>query len=124
MKESRETMIGLSQRTHNKLKQLKENGLFLEMSDAYRAGVALAISKGLSPSKISEKRTTIFSVATIDPKREMANTVTSLIGPFEEPIYSIIEQLAELGIIELYNEYIEQGTINITDLLKNSHKNK
>ena len=118
MSETRQTMIGLTKISHGKLKTLKENGVFNEMADGYRTGIALAIAMDMNPTPITENRVTIFSVATIDNKQEISTIVKSLLGVSSESIYTIIEQLAEIGIKKLYAEYEENGNIDFISMLK------
>lgn len=95
------TMIGLSEKSHAVLKRLKEDGLFAEMADAYRFGIALALAHGVVPEDPPPPRTTIFSVATIDPEREIGNAIRTLIDTKDIPIYRWAERLAEWGVTEL-----------------------
>lgn len=110
------TMIGLSERTHPLLKRLKDDGHFAEMADAYRFGVALALAHGVQPNEISGTRQTVFSVATIDPDREIATAVRTILGDDVSSIYKRVERLAEWGVRELARR-AEDGEIDFADLL-------
>lgn len=114
---SEPTMIGLSERTHTLLKRLKEDGHFSEMADAYRFGVALALAYGVVDENITGARTTIFSVATIDPDREMATAVKIILGDDGSSAYRRAEQLAEWGVKEMARQ-AEKGEIDFAELLK------
>lgn len=113
------TMIGLSERTHPLLKRLKDDGHFAEMADAYRFGVALALAQGVQPDEISGTRQTVFSVATIDPDREMATAVRTILGDDGSSIYRRVERLAEWGVRELARR-AEDGEIDFAGLLSDA----
>jgi hypothetical protein len=110
------TMIGLSERTHPLLKRLKDDGHFAEMADAYRFGVALALAHGVQTDEISGARQTVFSVATIDPDREIATAVRTILGDDGSSIYRRVERLAEWGVRELARR-AEDGEIDFAGLL-------
>lgn len=110
------TMIGLSERTHPLLKRLKEDGHFAEMADAYRFGLALALAYGEEPEELSP-RTTIFSVATIDPDKEIYTAVKALKNPQGGSIYKQVERYADWGVREL-SKRAEAGDIDFAALLK------
>ena len=110
------TMIGLSERTHPLLKRLKDDGHFAEMADAYRFGVALALAHGIQPDEISGTKQTVFSVATIDPDREIATAVRTILGDDESSLYKRVERLAEWGVKELARQ-AEDGEIDFACLL-------
>lgn len=65
MTESEDTLtVGLTGETHRMLQQLKEDGVFNEMKDAYRLGIALAISNGIiAPEGI--KTGTVLNVGSL-----------------------------------------------------------
>jgi hypothetical protein len=114
------TMIGLSERTHPLLKRLKEDGHFAEMADAYRFGIALALAHGVEPEEPSP-RITIFSVATIDPDREIAVAIKALTNPQGVSIYKQVERYAEWGVKELAKR-AEDGDIDFASILKEAEK--
>lgn len=98
---SEPTTIGLSERTHGLLKRLKADQHFAEMVDAYRLGIALALAEGVLPDDPPTPRATIFSVATLDPERELGTAISSLIDVGDIPVYRWAERLAEWGVKEL-----------------------
>ncbi len=118
MSEKKETMIGLSIKAHEMLKQLKEDGVFLEMTHGYRVGIALALSRGGTPVEILTKKTTVYSVATIDPDRKLARIVQALSDQEIDSVYTTIEQLADWGVKEMYREYENSGTIDFIKMLE------
>ena len=114
---SEPTMIGLSEKTHPLLKRLKEDGHFAEMADAYRFGIALALAHGVIPNEPPAPRTTIFSVATIDPDREIATAIRSVMDTEDLPIYRWAERLAEWGVGELARR-AEAGDVDVAALVE------
>lgn len=118
---SEPTMIGLSERAHAVLKRLKEDGHFSEMADAYRLGVALALAHGVVPEEPPPPRTTVFSVATIDPDREIGAAVRALIDTADLPVYRWVERLAEWGVMEL-GRRAERGEIDFSAMLGDAER--
>jgi hypothetical protein len=112
------TSIGLSEKSHTLLKRLKDDGHFAEMAHAYRFGVALALAHGVLPDEPVPPKATIFSVATIDPDREIALAVHTILGDEIEdmPVYRVVERLAEWGVRELSRKATE-GEIDFAGLL-------
>lgn len=106
------TMIGVSEATHGKLKQLKEDGHFREMADAYRFAIGLALAQGISPPEISSQ--TVFSVATIDPDQSIKNSIQIIMGDKVEgvAVYRMAERLADWGVKELWAE-AQNGEIDV-----------
>ena len=118
MNEKSNTMIGLSENGHSKLKILKEDGIFHEMVDGYRAGVAFAIASNESPVPISGKKQTTFSVGTVDRKLAVSTLVQTLLDVDDSEVYAIIEQHAEIGVQKFYHEYEEPGNFDFIQMLK------
>ncbi len=110
------TMVGLTEATHSKLQRLKEDGHFKEMSDAYRFGIALALAQGATPPELST-RTTVFSVATIDPDQTIRNAIQTILGEsvHNQSIYKMAERLADWGVQELAAQ-AERGEIDFVTL--------
>jgi hypothetical protein len=111
------TVIGLSEKAHAKLKRLKEDEHFLEMVDAYRCGIALALAHGVIPDEVPAPRTNIFGVATVDPSREIATAITAVMNVPDIPVYRMAERLAEWGVNELAQR-AEAGEIDFGALLE------
>lgn len=109
------TMIGVAEGTHAKLRRLKEDGHFKEMSDAYRFGIGLALAMGVMPPEISSQ--TVFSVATIDPDQLIKATIQALLDEQvrDRSIYRMAERLADWGINELYAQS-ERGEIDVVSI--------
>ncbi len=116
MSTSEPTMIGLSERTHAVLTQMKEDGYLAEMADGYRLGIALALAKSVVPPEVPSPRKTVFSVATIDPDQDVATAIRSLAKLEGGSTYRMAERLAEWGINEIHNMF-DGGPIDIADIL-------
>lgn len=111
------TMIGLSEKSHSLLKRLKEDEHFAEMADAYRFGIALALAHGVVPNEPPPPRTTIFSVGTIDPEREIAEAISTLHDTGSIPVYKWAERLAEWGVTELWHR-ASSGDLDLGAILQ------
>lgn len=115
--------LSLSERTHAKLKRLQEDGHFLEMRDAYRLGIALALSRGIRPSEIlPPKASGIYSISQIDPDQSISLAIKILMDTEDLPPYRWAERLAEWGIEELFRES-QKGQIDIVKLLDEAYEN-
>lgn len=109
--------FSLSERAHAKLKLLQEEGHFLEMRDAYRMGIALALSREIRPPEIlPPKASGIYSISQIDPDKSIALAIELLMDMEDLTPYRWAERLAEWGIDELSRES-KNGQINIVKLL-------
>lgn len=108
------TTVGLTPVGHDRLKQLKENGYFGDMADAYRFAIALALAHGA----ISEPATrgTIFNVGTLDPDRSLYQSISALAPEKGEAIYKLAERLAEWGVTEMFQQ-MERGDLSTAKLL-------
>ncbi len=113
---SEPTMIGLSERVHLVLTQMKEDGHFNEMADGYRLGIALALAHGVIPGEVPTPRKTVFSVATIDPDQEIAAAIRALGQLDGGSVYRLAERLAEWGVSELASRF-ETGPIDVSGLI-------
>jgi hypothetical protein len=110
------TMIGLSENTKQKLGELQENNFFNQGIDIYRLAIGLAIARGGATPNAPQKAT-IYSVATLDPNREIYNTIKVLDLAKGNSIYRTAESLAEWGVVELY-ELMKTGRLDLLDLFE------
>jgi hypothetical protein len=110
------TTVGLTSDGHDKLRRLKEDGHFAEMTDGYRFAIALALAHGAVPT-VAGQRGTIFNVGTLDPERQLYTAIKALYEPLDEPVYSIAERLAEWGVIEL-SRMAETSTLSFARILE------
>lgn len=111
------TTIGLSERAHALLTQMKEDGYFAEMADGYRTGIAIALSRGIRDHDVATPRKTVFSTATIDPDQEIVATIRALYDVDGEPTYKVAERLADWGVLEIARQF-EGGVVDITALIQ------
>ncbi len=110
------TMIGLSDKAHALLTQMKKDEHLSEMADGYRLGIALALSRGVEPPEVPTPRKTVFSIATIDPDQEIAAAIRALMNLDGGSVYRMAERLAEWGVNELAAQ-ADGGPLPISDLL-------
>ena len=111
------SQIGLSTTAHFQLEQLRNDGYFLEMRDAYKFAIGLALSKGETPPEISTKRQTIFSTSTLDTDGSVAAAIKALMPCHEIPPYRWAERLADAGVAMLM-EKAKTGGIDISAMLQ------
>ncbi len=111
------TTIGLSERAHALLTQMKEDGYFAEMADGYRIGIAIALARGVRDHDVATPRKTVFSTATIDPDQEIATTIRALYDVEGEPTYKVAERLADWGVLEIARQF-EGGVVDIAALIQ------
>jgi hypothetical protein len=109
------TMIGLSERAHALLQQMKEDNFLAEMADGYRLGIGLALAQGVEPPDVPSRRT-VFSVATIDPDKEIASAIRALMDLQGGSVYRMAERLADWGVFELANRF-DGGPLNVESLV-------
>ena len=109
--------VRLSEKTHGRLKRLKEDGHFLEMLDAYRCGIALALAQGVVPDELPTPRQNVFGVATFDPDGEIGTAIRAIMDTKDVAVYRWAERLAEWGIEELAKQ-ADSGEIDFGHLLK------
>src|SRR4030042_780705 len=109
-----ETTIGLTNESHEILKQLKRDGIFKEMVDGYRFGIALAIAyASIAPEEI--KTNTIFNIGTLDPDDKLKKIIIEFFPEATEKPYSYAERLAEWGVSEM-GKLSDSGEFNFTDI--------
>jgi hypothetical protein len=116
--------VGLSANNHEMLETFKQEKIFQEMMDGYRFAIAYSLYKGIEPPSLSGvKRETAFNIGSLDPKKEIYNSIIALNPPnLEPPIYKYAERLAEWGMTELVSIYNKNGTLDLAEIIQNSHK--
>jgi hypothetical protein len=92
--------VGLSETAHGMLRRLKDDGVFEEMKDAYRCGIAVAIARGLIAPEGS-KFGTVFNIGSLDPDGAIRMMVVELFPEARDAPYSYAERLAEAGVTEM-----------------------
>jgi len=74
--------------------------------DLYRLAVAIGVKKNKRPPAIKDNTESSFRVGELDPDRALYIAVEAAdLHEQEEPIYRIVERLAEQGIRDFYKAY-------------------
>ncbi len=105
--------VGLSAKAHSKLKALKEEGFFAEMSDAYCFATAYALASG--QSSVVPNRQTFINVGSLDPNRVLYDAVKMFRDKDDEAVYRSAERYAEWGVLRLA-EQADRGHIEFTEI--------
>lgn len=101
MTEPRDTVtVGLTDETHRMLRQLKDDGVFNEMRDGYRLGIALAIADGIIAPE-GTKMGTFLNVGSLDPDNTLRDVITEMYPEAADRPYAYAERLAEAGVAEI-----------------------
>jgi hypothetical protein len=109
------TTVGLSSTAHGILGQLREDGYFAEMQDAYRFAIALGIAHGQT-REAKGSRTTIFNVGTLDSDQSIKNALKALHPAPDCAYYSLAERYAEWGTAEM-GAQLEAGRLSLASFL-------
>ena len=112
------TTVGITDRANRMLVEMTEDsGEFKQKLDGYRFAIALAISAGGISNTLTNSRT-IYAVGSLDPEKVIYNTAKVLLGDLypDQPIYKIVERLAEWGIQEMYASRVD-GYLDLDALL-------
>lgn len=117
------TMLGLSEKAHSILANLKEEGQIGEMADGYRLGIAWALALGEPPPEVPSPRKTVFSVATIDPNQELSAAIRGLVDLDGGSVYKMAERLADLGVKALA-ERCTSGVLDAAALIQQVQSGK
>lgn len=107
--------VGLTKETHELLQKLQAEGIFDEMRDGYRLGIALAIARGGIAAEDQAMRTFV-NVGTLDPDGAIRDMITELYPEAAGKPYAIAERLAEYGVSQLGPLY-ESGQLQFGQLL-------
>ena len=110
------TNIGLTEETHKMLQKMKKDGIFSEMLDGYRFGVAFAIARGLIASE-NLKIDTFLSVSSLDKDGSLRNLIQELFPESADKPYAFAQRLAEAGLVELGHRY-EYEQLHFTEIFK------
>ena len=110
--------VGLTMSGQDKLRQLKEDGYFSEMTDAYRFAIGLALAHE-AVADVSGGRSTMFNVGSLDPDKNIYHAVKALYQPQGVPVYTIAEGLAEWGVAHLHR-LAESGELSFGKILSDS----
>jgi hypothetical protein len=114
------TTVGLTSKSHDLLRELKQNGIFKEMTDGYRFGIALAIAYGnISPEDI--KTETIINIGSLDPEGKLKKIIIEFYPEAIERPYAYAERLAEWGVSEM-GKLSESGELKFSDIFEKVQK--
>ncbi|MFT5759389.1 MAG: hypothetical protein ACI9LM_004151 [Alteromonadaceae bacterium] len=94
----------------------KNESVKLIKFDIYRLAVALSIKGKINPLVLSDKSNAVFRVNELDPDKTLFTVIECLgVCPNEISVYSYIEQLAEHGIKEFYEQYQSRGELPLAE---------
>jgi hypothetical protein len=106
--------VGLSEGTHAVLKQMSDAGLFKEMRDGFRFGMAFAAATGRIAAQDVRLSRTFLNVGSLDPDGSIRDALTELY-PGEEAPYRVAERLAEAGVAYIGDRF-RQGTLRFDEI--------
>lgn len=110
--------IGLSEKSHMKLKEMTDSHMFSDMKDGYRLAVAIALQKNVDAREhILVSRKNMYDVGGVDDNFIFRNTIRLLIPDQTGKEYRYVEKLADLGIAFIYDNFEESGELNLETLL-------
>lgn len=115
--------LKLSEESHGILRRLEQDGYFKEMQDAFLFAVGLALSREMLFEGEFKKRTTVYSVSTIDTNQNLYAVTKSLLPNRNEPVYQTVERLAEWGLGYL-GQLAESGRIEFASLFPGDSEGK
>lgn len=92
--------VGLTDETHKMLKQLSDDGVFSEMRDGYRLGIALAISNSIIAPEDLKVRT-VLNAGSLDRDNSIRDVIIELYPEANSRPYAYAERLAEAGVAEM-----------------------
>lgn len=116
MMETEDTVtVGLTDETHKMLKQLSDDGVFSEMRDGYRLGIALAISNSIIAPEDLKVRT-FLNAGSLDRDNSIRDVIIELYPEANSRPYAYAERLAEAGVAEMGRLH-RAGEIRFGELL-------
>lgn len=92
--------VGLTDETHKMLKQLSDDGVFSEMRDGYRLGIAVAISNSIIAPEDLKVRT-VLNAGSLDRDNSIRDVIIELYPEANSRPYAYAERLAEAGVAEM-----------------------
>jgi hypothetical protein len=114
--------IGLSAVTTSQLEELlddlnsEESGVKLLKRDLYRLAVALSVKNCILPPRLEDRKGFMDRVSEFDPDGILYTAVKSTgLVTNGLTIYEFTERLAERGIKEFYQSYIQTGQLPIEE---------
>ncbi len=110
------TNVGLTEETHAMLQKMKKDGIFNEMLDGYRFGIAFAIARELIPPE-NLKIHTFLSVSSLDKDGSLRSLIIELFPESADKPYMMAQGLAEAGLVELGRRY-EFDQLHFSEIIK------
>jgi hypothetical protein len=111
------TSIGLSEKAHSILSQMKEDEYILELTDGYKLAIGLALANDIKPNEVPAPKRTILAVSGLDPDQEIATAIRSLVNLEGGSVYRYAERLAEWGVMEMASRF-KGGFLDIASMIK------
>jgi hypothetical protein len=112
--------IGLSGNMHFKLREMADNGIFNDLKDGYRLAASLAIKLGLNADdRILDERKNMYDVGGVDEDFIFRNSIRVIFPNQKGQEYKYLEKLADAGMEILYQNYDENGSLDITSIIEN-----
>lgn len=108
--------VGLSAPVHAMCKRLQEVGIFTELRDAYRFGIALAMARGKAAAEVS-RPATMFDVGGMDPDGTIRDAIREMYPEERDRPYAFAERLAEYGV-EVLGQLHDARTLRFEDLIR------
>ena len=110
--------IGLSEEMHMKLREMTDNKVFAEMKDGYRLAVSLAMAHRLDvEGEPLNNRKNMYDVGGVDENFIFRNAIRSIYPEQLGQEYKYLEKLADLGVAFLFDNYDENGNLDLENIL-------
>ena len=103
--------VGVSNRADVMMKEIvAESEWFQRELDVYRVAIAVALGRKLVPIPSADGRTTKFNVGTLEtPSGQVAALIRTVAPEHADRPYAFSQELAEAGILYLYQHLIEES---------------
>lgn len=108
--------VGLTEATHTILLRMKKDGIFNELQDGYRFGIAFAIACGIIADENIKTRS-MLNVGSLDKDGSLRSLIMEIYPNNDDKPYSIAERLGEAGLAELGRRY-ESDQLRFRDIYK------
>ena len=110
--------IGLSEDMHIKLREMTDNGVFSEMKDGYRLAASLAMAHKLEIiSEPLKNRKNMYDVGGVDENFIFRNAIRVIYPEQLGQEYKYLEKLADVGVSLLFDNYDENGDLDLESIL-------
>ena len=111
--------IGLSERQHQHLQEMTGLGVFTDMQQGYRLGVAIALKNKLDvSSRTLEARKNMYDTGGVDDNFIIRNSIRLLYPEHKGQEYRLMEKLADAGLELLYSQFDkDHDLLNLIEVL-------